>query len=45
MKTAIEVLLDAFENSMCKDANQKSRSQYRSVIAAQLWVNLTPHPN
>lgn len=22
MKTAIEVLLDAFENSMCKDANQ-----------------------
>ena len=34
MKTAIEVLLDAFENSMCKDANQKSRSQYRSVINA-----------
>lgn len=34
MKTAIEVLLDAFENSMCKDANQKSRSQYRSVILA-----------
>lgn len=34
MKKAIEVLLDAFENSMCKDANQKSRSQYRSVINA-----------
>lgn len=34
MKTAIEVLLDAFENSMCKDANQKSRSLYRSVINA-----------
>lgn len=34
MKTAIEVLLDAFEDSMCKDANQKSRSQYRSVINA-----------
>lgn len=34
MKKAIEVLLDAFENSMCKDANQKSRSQYRSVILA-----------
>lgn len=34
MKTAIEVLLDAFESSMCKDANQKSRSQYRSVINA-----------
>lgn len=28
------MLLDAFENSMCKDANQKSRSQYRSVINA-----------
>ena len=34
MKKAIEVLLDAFEKSMCKDANQKSRSQYRSVINA-----------
>lgn len=34
MKKAIEVLLDAFENSMCKDANQKSRSQYRSVFNA-----------
>ena len=34
MKKAIEVLLDAFENSMCNDANQKSRSQYRSVINA-----------
>lgn len=34
MKKAIEVLLDVFENSMCKDANQKSRSQYRSVILA-----------